>query len=247
MTKNEALEKAKEVIDNDKRAVIIENRIARLEKMMTEDADDPAVILMDAVDDGYITWETLGRELIAQMSVDELWSVCDALDLVEESKKASDKPVKNEDIDDDDMDVDNMTPSERNAWAKRKVQQMKAKQQQLDDDADDEDSEGDYNSYDICREILDNYGATDWIGESDIDEYLDNYYSDMSDEDRWFVHDRMEKFANVDPYRSVQDDDDEDWDEDDEDFESKKRPARRAKNESTKRPAKRSLVSRYKK
>lgn len=213
MTKNEALEKAKEVIDNDKRAVIIENRIARLEKMMTEDADDPAVILMDAVDDGYITWETLGRELIAQMSVDELWSVCDALDLVEESKKASDKSVKNEDM------------------------------------KDDEDSEDGYNSYDICREILDNYGATDWIGESDIDEYLDNYYSDMSDEDRWFVHDRMEKFANVDPYRSIQDDDedDEDWDEDDEDFESKKRPARRAKNESTKRPAKRSLVSRYRK
>lgn len=213
MTKNEALEKAKEVIDNDKRAVIIENRIARLEKMMTEDADDPAVILTDAVDDGYITWETLGRELIAQMSVDELWSVCDALDLVEESKKASDKPVKNEDM------------------------------------GDDEDSEDGYNSYDICREILDNYGATDWIGESDIDEYLDNYYSDMSDEDRWFVHDRMEKFANVDPYRSIQDDDedDEDWDEDDEDFESKKRPARRAKNESIKRPAKRSLVSRYKK
>lgn len=216
MTKNEALEKAKEVIDNDKRAVIIENRIARLEKMMTEDADDPAVILLDAVDDGYITWETLGRELIAQMSVDELWSVCDALDLVEESKKESDKSVKNEDMEDDD-----------------------------------EDSEG-YNSYDICREILDNYGATDWIGESDIDEYLDTYYSDMSDEDRWFVHDRMEKFADVDPYRSVQDDDDEDdededWGEDDEDFESKKRQARRAKNESTKRPAKRSLVSRYKK
>jgi hypothetical protein len=247
MTKNEALEKAKEVIDNDKRAVIIENRIARLEKMMTEDADDPAVILMDAVDDGYITWETLGRELIAQMSVDELWSVCDALDLVEESKKASDKPVKNEDIDDDDMDVDpsNMTPSERNAWAKRKVQQMKANRK-AEPQLDDEDG---YNSYDICQEILDNYGATDWIGESDIDEYLDNYYSDMSDEDRWFVHDRMEKFVNVDPYRSVQDDDDEDedWDEDDEDFESKKRPARRAKNESTKRPAKRSLVSRYKK
>ena len=244
MTKNEALEKAKEVIDNDKRAVIIENRIARLEKMMTEDADDPAVILMDAVDDGYITWETLGRELIAQMSVDELWSVCDALDLVEESKKASDKPVKNEDIDDDDMDVDpsNMTPSERNAWAKRKVQQMKANRK-AEPQLDDEDG---YNSYDICQEILDNYGATDWIGESDIDEYLDNYYSDMSDEDRWFVHDRMEKFVNVDPYRSVQDDED-DWDEDDEDFESKKRPARRAKNESTKQPAKRSLVSRYKK
>ena len=228
MTKNEAMEKAKQIIDNDKRKTILEKRLTRLENLIkNESADDPAVILLDAASDGYISMEALCRELIAQMSVDELWSVCDALDLVEESKKASDKSVKNEDMDD------------------------------VDDDMDDEDENPSYNSYDICREILDHYGVSDWIGERDIDEYLDTYYADMDDEDRWFVHDRMDKFANVDPYRSVQDDDeddedwdeedDEDWDEDEEDFESKKRPARRAKNESTKRPAKRSLVSRYKK
>lgn len=221
MTKNEAMEKAKQIIDNDKRKTILEKRLVRLENLIkNESADDPAEILLGAMDDGYISAEALCRELIAQMSVDELWSVCDALDLVEESKKESDKPVKNEDMDDEDED----------------------------------DSE--YNSYDICREILDYYGASDWIGESDIDEYLDDNYPDMNSDDRWFVHDRMDKFANVDPYRSVQDEDDEDWDEeddedwdeDDEDFESHKRSAKRpVKNESVKKPAKRSLVSRYKK
>lgn len=75
------------------------------------------------------------------------------------------------------------------------------------------------NSYDICREILDHYDASDWIGVRDIDEYLNNYYSDMSDEDRWFVHDRMEKFVDVDNYRSVQDDDEDDdeWEDEDDD------------------------------
>lgn len=223
MTKNEAMEKAKQIIDNDKRKTILEKRLTRLENLIkNESADDPAVILLDAASDGYISMEALCRELIAQMSVDELWSVCDALDLVEESKKESDKPAKNEGMDDEDED------------------------------------DGEYNSYDICREILDYYGASDWIGESDIDEYLDDNYPDMSSDDRWFVHDRMDKFANVDPYRSVQDDDeddedwdeedDEDWDGDEEDFESKKRQAKKpVTNESAKKPAKRSLVSRYKK
>ena len=40
----------------------------------------------------------------------------------------------------------------------------------------------------------------------------------MSDNDRWFVNDRMEKFVDsIDPYRSVTDDEDEDdWDDEDE-------------------------------
>ena len=71
-------------------------------------------------------------------------------------------------------------------------------------DIDDEES---YNSYDIFCEILDHYYASDWVGTRYIDEYLDNYYSDMSDEDIWFVNDRMEKLADVDNYRSVHDDD----------------------------------------
>ena len=129
MTKSEALKKVNTIINNNKRSVILEKRLARLENL-----------------------------------------------------------IKNEDAYDD-VDYEDMA---------------------------DEDSEDGYNSYDICREILDHYDASDWIGVRDIDEYLDNYYSDMSDEDRWFVHDRMEKFADVDNYRSVQDDDD-DWDDDEND------------------------------
>lgn len=158
MTKNEALKKVNTVINNNKRSIILEKRLARLENL-----------------------------------------------------------IKNEDAYDD-VDYEDMA---------------------------DEDSE-DYNSYDICREILDHYDASDWIGVRDIDEYLDNYYSDMSDEDRWFVHDRMEKFVDVDNYRSVQDD--EDWDEDEEDFESCRRRSRKqVKHESANNSAKRSFISRFRK
>ena len=73
-----------------------------------------------------------------------------------------------------------------------------------------------FNSYDVCREILDYFGDPSWIGESDIDEYLDTYYDEMNEDDRWFVHDRMEKFVDVDPYRSVNDSDEDEFDEDDE-------------------------------
>lgn len=156
MTKNEAMKKAKQIIDSNKRKTILEKRITRLENL-----------------------------------------------------------IKNEDA----YDVDY------------------------------EDIRNGYNSYDICREILDHYYAGDWIGEKDIDEYLDTYYDDMSDEDRLSVHDRMSDFVGVDPYRSVQDDeDDEDWDEDEEDFESCRRKSKRqAKNESTKKLAKRSFISRFRK
>lgn len=237
MTKNEALEKAKEVIDNDKRAVIIENRIARLEKMMTEDADDPAVILMDAVDDGYITWETLGRELIAQMSVDELWSVCDALDLVEESKKASDKPVKNEDAGGSVYDA-------AYQWA----------QDYLDDIEDDYWTQEAGGVREALQIIADQ--AADPIVDSCCDDLESDYNFELSDSDRDVVASALAAAAEeAMQYMG----DDEDWDEDmeDEDFESRKRVSRKpakneaakkpVKKESMKRPAKRSLVSRYKK
>lgn len=154
MTKNEAMKKAKQIIDKHKRKTILEKRLTRLENL-----------------------------------------------------------IKNEDM------YDNVSY---------------------------EDIEG-YNSYDICREIIDYYYAGDWIGEKDIDEYLDTYYDDMGDEDRLSVHDRMSKLVGVDPYRSVQDydEDNEDWDED---FESCRRKSKRqAKNESTKKTAKRSLLSRFRK
>lgn len=154
MTKNEAMKKAKQIIDNYKRKTILEKRLTRLENL-----------------------------------------------------------IKNEDVYDD-VDYEDMG---------------------------DEDIEG-RNSYDICREILDHYYAGDWIGEKDIDEYLDTYYDDMGDEDRLSVHDRMSKLVGVDPYRSVQDYEDE------EDFESCRRRSRKpVKHESTKKTAKRSLLSRFRK
>ena len=78
-----------------------------------------------------------------------------------------------------------------------------------------------YNSYDVCQEIIDNLNVRDWIGTCDIDDYLDRYYEDMSEDDRWFVHDRMEKFVDVDPYHSIEDSNvNDDWGEDEyeEDF-----------------------------
>lgn len=150
MTKNEAMKKAKQIIDNHKRKTILEKRLTRLENL-----------------------------------------------------------IKSEDMGDEDIEC--------------------------------------YNSYDICREILDHYYAGDWIGEKDIDEYLDTYYDDMNDEDRLSVHDRMSKLVGVDPYRSVQDYD-EDWNEDEEDFESCRRKSRRlVKHESSKKLAKRSFISRFRK
>lgn len=73
-----------------------------------------------------------------------------------------------------------------------------------------------YNSFEICEEILDHFDNPNWIGESDIDDYLDKYYEDMDDNDRWFVYDRMEKFVDyIDPYCSIEDSDvNNDWDED---------------------------------
>ena len=73
-----------------------------------------------------------------------------------------------------------------------------------------------YNSFEICEEILDHFDNPNWIGESDIDDYLDKYYEDMDDNDRWFVHDRMEKFVDyIDSYCSIEDSDvNNDWDED---------------------------------
>jgi len=73
-----------------------------------------------------------------------------------------------------------------------------------------------YNSFEICEEILDHFDNPNWIGESDIDDYLDKYYEDMDDNDRWFVHDRMEKFVDyIDPHCSIEDSDvNNDWDED---------------------------------
>jgi phage pi2 protein 07 len=71
-----------------------------------------------------------------------------------------------------------------------------------------------YNSYDICREILDHYDIEEsdenWIGTVDIDDYLDLYYPKMKDNDRWFVHDRMEKFVNVSKYESIRDEENDD-------------------------------------
>ena len=60
------------------------------------------------------------------------------------------------------------------------------------------------NAYDICREILDYYNNPSWIGQSDIDKYLDEYYYDIDDNFRDWIYDRMEKFVDyIDNYASV--------------------------------------------
>ena len=72
----------------------------------------------------------------------------------------------------------------------------------------------DYNAFDICREILDTFDNPSWIGVSDINNYLDTYYDDMSDDDRNVVRWKMEKMVDVDDYLSIEDENDEDTDED---------------------------------
>lgn len=244
MTKNEAMDKAKQIIDNDKRKTILEKRLTRLENLIkNESTDDPAVILLDAVSDGYISMEALCRELIAQMSVDELWSVCDALDLVEESKKESDKPVKNEDAGGSVYDA-------AYQWA----------QDYLDDIEDDYWTQEAGGVRKALQIIADE--AADPIIDSCCDDLESEYDFELSDSDRDVVASALAAAAEeAMQYMG----DDEDWDEDDdldedmedEDFESRKHVSRKpAKNEATKkpvkkesmkRPAKRSLVSRYKK
>ena len=72
----------------------------------------------------------------------------------------------------------------------------------------------DYNAFDICQEILDHFDNPSWIGVSDIDNYLDTYYDDMSDDDRNAVRWKMEKMVDIDDYQSIEDENDEDTDED---------------------------------
>lgn len=62
------------------------------------------------------------------------------------------------------------------------------------------------NAYDICREILDHYNNPSWIGESDIDDYLDEHYDDIDDNFRDWVYEVMEKFVDdVRVFDSVRD------------------------------------------
>ena len=72
----------------------------------------------------------------------------------------------------------------------------------------------DYNAFDICQEILDHFDNPSWIGVSDINNYLDTYYDDMSDDDRNAVRWKMEKMVDIDDYQSIEDENDEDTDED---------------------------------
>ena len=72
----------------------------------------------------------------------------------------------------------------------------------------------DYNAFDICQEILDHFDNPSWIDVSDIDNYLDTYYDDMSDDDRNAVRWKMEKMVDIDDYQSIEDENDEDTDED---------------------------------
>ena len=77
---------------------------------------------------------------------------------------------------------------------------------------------------DICSNILSYYGATDWIGEQDVYEYLRDYYPDMDADTQLYIVDYLDGLIDVDPYRSVEDDDEEE-------YESKCRSRKSKKNE----------------
>ena len=77
---------------------------------------------------------------------------------------------------------------------------------------------------DICSNILGYYGATDWIGEQDVYEYLRDYYPDMDADTQLYIADYLDGIIDVDPYRSVEDDDEEE-------YESKCRSRKLKKNE----------------
>ena len=77
---------------------------------------------------------------------------------------------------------------------------------------------------DICGDILGYYGATDWIGEQDVYEYLRDYYPDMDADTQLYIVDYLDGLIDVDPYRSVEDDDEEA-------YESKCRSRKSKKNE----------------
>ena len=101
---------------------------------------------------------------------------------------------------------------------------------------------------DICGDILGYYGATDWIGEQDVYEYLRDYYPDMDADTQLYIVDYLDGLIDVDPYRSVEDDDEEAYeskcrsrkskkseyltdDDDEEEYESKCRSRKSKKNE----------------
>ena len=101
---------------------------------------------------------------------------------------------------------------------------------------------------DICSNILGYYGATDWIGEQDVYEYLRDYYPDMDADTQLYIVDYLDGLIDVDTYRSVEDDDEEAYeskcrsrkskkneyltdDDDEEEYESKCRSRKSKKNE----------------
>ena len=247
MTKNEALEKAQVTVDNDKRRIILEKRLARLENLIkNESADDPNVILLEAVADGVVSWEVLCRELMANVADDALWTTCSNLGLIEdddmmEASKESDKPVKNEDAGNDIYDA--------------AYQWMKGYAEELD--------EGDYwvQRAGSVRDML--QIVADKAADPVVDNCCMELGVDETSDDRDVVEDALSAAAEeaMQYMGDDEDMDDEDWDEDwdedteDEEFESHKRVSRKpAKNEaakkpmkkeSVKRPAKRSLVSRF--
>ena len=247
MTKNEALEKAQVTVDNDKRRTILERRLTRLENLIkNESADDPNVILLEAVADGVVSWEVLCRELMANVADDALWTTCSNLGLIEdddmmEASKESDKPVKNE-------DAGNNVYDAAYQWA----------QDYLDDIEDDYWTQEAGGVRKALQIIADQ--AADPIVDSCCDDLESEYAFELSDSDRDVVASALAAAAEEAMQYMGDDEDwdeDDDWDEDmeDEEFESRKRVSRKhakneaakkpVKKESMKRPAKRSLVSRF--
>lgn len=61
-----------------------------------------------------------------------------------------------------------------------------------------EDMENDFNANEICIEILDEFDSPNYINEDDIIDFMDEYYPDLTDEERLAVVARMHSMVEVD-------------------------------------------------
>lgn len=101
MNKRRFIEKQNEIIRKSNKQKVLENRLARLERTVNESISyDPAQVLLDAADEGVLSWEELARELIAEASADDLQRTCELLDLcdIDDTFEDDDDDLWNESI-----------------------------------------------------------------------------------------------------------------------------------------------------
>ena len=88
---------------------------------------------------------------------------------------------------------------------------------EYEDEYEDDEDEDDWDYASMCKEILEKISNdlgydTEYVGECDIYDYLNEFYPEMSDYAKDGIRWEMDKFANVGRW-SVYDQDDEDDDE----------------------------------